>query len=168
MIYNRNIQLFLATLSILIMDAGSPAYATNNDSDILFNKEQSLNDKELDEMRGGFLTSNGLIIDFAFSTSTLIDGQLINQIILNSSDPSLTSATSLRNIIQAGEGNSAFSGKIDVNTLPNVLTIIQNNLNDLTIQQVNLLDLSIKNFDNYLQQSVAPEIDFQNTLRLMH
>ena len=175
MIYNQYIQLFFATLSIVIMGTGSHALAAqdlpgtlNNDFDILFNEEQSLNDEELDALRGGFLTSNGMVIDFAFSTSTLVDGQLINQVVLNSADTVATRATSLRNIIQIGEGNSAFSSTVNLNALPNILTIVQNNLDDLTIQQINLLDISIENFDNYIQQSVAPEIDFQNTFRLMH
>ena len=174
MTHNRHIKLFLTTLTFLMtMDAGgasaaqdSPAIA-NNDPDILFNEEQSLSDEQLDEMRGGFFGRDGLIIDFIFSTNTLIDGQLINQIVLNSADPAIENISSLRNIIQVGEGNSAFSG-IDVDELPNILSVVQNSLDDITIQQVNLLDLSVKNFDNYIQHAIAPEIDFQNTLRMAH
>lgn len=167
-------KLFLATTFILMLDAGTFAMASqdsstvyDNNSDILFNDEQSLNDEELDDLRGGFIASNGMIIDFALSTNTLVNGQLINQVLLNSVDQSAISSTSLQNIIQIGEGNSAFSDTIDLGALPNVLTIIQNNLNDITLQQVNLLDLSVKNFDNFIQQNIAPEMVFQSTLRLM-
>ena len=164
---------FLATVFILTMSAGAVAMASQdspsvfeNGFDVLFNQEQSLNDDELDDMRGGFIASNGMIIDFAFSTNTLVNGQLVNQVLLNSADQSAISTTSLQNIIQIGEGNSAFNDAIDLTSLPNVLTIVQNNLNDLTIQQVNLLDLSIKNFDNFIQQNIAPEMVFQSTFRL--
>ena len=169
MLKKRYTHLTLLTLPLLIMGAGAPARAADNDFNAVFSEEQSLSDNELDEMRGGFLASNGMVIDFIFSTNTLVDGQLVNQVVLNSADPSLTNADSLRNIIQIGEGNEAFSGgTINANTLPNILTIVQNNLDDVTIQQINLLDLSVTNFDNYIQNSVAPEIDFQNTLRLSH
>lgn len=166
-------KLFLATTFILMMDAGAFAVASqdsptisDNSFETLFNEEQSLNDEELDDLRGGFITSNGMIIDFALSTNTLVNGQLINQVLLNSVDQSAISTTSLQNIIQIGDGNSAFSDTIDLAALPNVLTIIQNNLNDITLQQVNLLDLSVKNFDNFIHQNIAPEMAFQSTLRL--
>jgi hypothetical protein len=139
----------------------------NENFDVFFNKEQSLSDADLDGMRGGFLASNGMIIDFIFSTNTLVNGQLVNQIVLNSADPSATNVNSLRNIIQIGEGNSAFNGTFDANSLPNVLTIIQNNINDLTIQQVNLMDLSVKNMSNFVRQSVTPEMVFQSTFRIV-
>ncbi len=174
MTHISHIKLFFAAIAILlIMDAGvalaaqdnSPAI-TNSDLYIVFNEKQTLSDEELDEMRGGFFGRDGLIIDFIFSTNTLIDGELINQVVLNSADPALTNMPALRNVIQVGEGNSAFNGNIDVDELPNILSIVQNNLDDITIQQVNLLDLSVKNFDNYVQRAIAPEIDFQNTLRM--
>ena len=166
-------KMFLATTFTMMMGAGTSAVASqysstvlDNNFDVLFNEEQILNDDELDDLRGGFIASNGMIIDFALSTNTLVNGQLINQVLLNSVDQSAISTTSLQNIVQIGEGNSAFSDTIDLDSLPNVLTIIQNNLNDITLQQVNLLDLSIKNFDNFIKQNIAPEMVFQSTLRL--
>lgn len=174
MIHDRYKRLLFITLSILIIDAGTFSAASEdfpiiseNAFGAIFNEEQSLKDEELDELRGGFLTSNGMTIDFAFSTNTLVDGQLINQVVLNSVDQSITGATSLRNIIQIGEGNSAFSNSVDIGSLPNVLTIVQNNLNDLTIQQVNLLDLQVQNYDNFIQQNIVPELTFQSTFRLV-
>lgn len=161
---------------MLIMSAATPAVAfqdspnvSDNGFDVLFNDAQSLNDDELDNMRGGFITSNGMLIDFVFSTNTLVDGQLINQVVINSADPSTLNGSlnnSLQKIIQVGDGNSAFSEGVDINSLPNVLTIVQNNLNDLTIQQLNILDLSVKNFNNFIQHNAASEIAFQSTFRL--
>ena len=170
---NHYKKLFLASTITLMMGVASPAAAFQDSPNTLggsfdttFNEAPTLSDGELDEMRGGFITSNGMLIDFIFSTNTLVDGELINQVVLNSADPTSSLNSSLHKIVQIGDGNSAFSEAVDVASLPNVLTIVQNNLSDLTIQQVNLLDLSVKNFDNYIQQNVAPEMAFQSTFRL--
>jgi hypothetical protein len=125
--------------------------------------EDTIGNEELDKMRGGFVTNNGMVIDFAFSANTLIDGQLINQVVLNTVDIAANSG-SLRNVIQTGHGNKAFDSAMDINVLPNVLTVVQNNLDNLTIQQLNLLDLSVKNMGNFTIQSFASEMNFQNSI----
>jgi len=168
---NRFKSLLLGLLSVLIIDAGTPVFARDyssaavDEGDEIFFDEEPVGDEELDDMRGGFVTSNGMIIDFAFSANTLIDGQLINQIVLNTADVAANAGT-LQRIIQVGEGNQAFNGTSAINNLPNVLTIVQNNLDNLTIQQLNVLDLTVQNMSNFISQSVRPEIDFQNTMTL--
>ncbi len=173
MTYNPFKYKMVIMTALLVMGASTSALAEQNSPttfaqnfDILFNEEQSLDNEELDELRGGFITSNGMSIDFSFSTNTLLDGQLINQVVLNSAEQSIISSTPLRNIIQIGEGNSAFGNGTDISALPNVLTIVQNNLSDLTIQQVNLLDLQVSNFDNFIQQNFVPELMYQSTTQL--
>lgn len=162
----------LGLASFFIMDAATPAFSfyyaspTISKSGNFLANEEPIGDAELDNMRGGFITGSGIVIDFAFSANTLIDGKLINQMVLNTADIA-TNARSLRNIIQVGEGNSAFNSAADISALPNVLTVVQNNLDNLTIQQVNLLDLTIQNMSNYTKQAFIPEIDFQNTIRIV-
>ncbi len=161
---------FLGLISTMAMSSAPKAYAfygpaafgKNNE---LFSSEEIVKKEELDKMRGGFITSNGMIIDFSFSANTLVDGKLINQIALNTANLA-ASSNALRSIVQIGEGNSAFKGATDISTLPDVLSVIQNNLDNLTIQQINILDLQVQNISNYSNRSIATEINFQNTLRL--
>ena len=122
-------------------------------------------DTDLDTMRGGFVASNGMVLDFAFSANTFVDGELINQVVLNTVDRSVNTS-SLKNVIQVGDGNVAFNGGADINSMPEVLTIVQNNLDDLTIQQVNLFDLTVKGMDNYIKQAASPEVDFQSSINI--
>lgn len=159
---------------LLLMDGEKPAWAADPFSaetppgvdGPVFNEVQSLSDEELDELRGGFVARNGMIIDFAFSTSTLVDGELIHHLVLNSADPGAINTDALHSIIQIGEGNAAFDNATDLTGLTNILNVVQNNIDDLTIQQVNLLNLSVENLDNFIQQSILPEIDFQSTMIL--
>jgi hypothetical protein len=126
----------------------------------IFQEKYSLESDALDDMRGGFVVSNGMVIDFSFSSNTLVDGQLINQLVLNSTE---SIQHSLQNIIQIGEGHSAFKGAA-MKDLPQVLNIVQNNLDDLTIQQVNLFDLEVGGMQAYRRDAIGPEMDFQNSM----
>lgn len=161
--------LCLGVLSALILDAGTKAVADNLPAAAhggeIFAKEAPIGNQELDAMRGGFITSNGMVINFSFSANTLVDGQLINQVVLNTADLAASAGT-LQRIIQLGEGNQAFNNATNIDSLPEVLTIVQNNLDNLTIQQLNLLDLTVANMSNFINQSVTPEIDFQNATTL--
>nr|MBI1228762.1 hypothetical protein [Cytophagales bacterium] len=166
---NRKLKkLILGSTFMLALVASQNANAFDDkvsgvQDDFFFNHQPNLKDEELDGMRGGFVTSNGVIIDFAFSANTLVDGQLINQVEL--STLSGAASETLRNIIQIGEGNSAFEGGISINNLPNVVTVVQNNIDNLTIQQINMLDLTVQNIDNFVREAVMPEINLQSTLR---
>lgn len=158
--------LLLGFVTILLcgsFTSGSLAKDNFSGSEDFFSEENTLHDEDLDGMRGGFIASNGMVIDFAFSANTLVDGELINQVTLNNVDTALNSGA-LQNIVQIGNKNSGFSGTIAPGDLPNVLTVIQNNLDNVTIQQVNLFDLNVQNFNNYVQQSIAPQLDFQSSL----
>ncbi len=169
---NRSLKcLFFGLLLAFLMGAGTPAFArdhspeaSDDGDDVLFN-EEPIGDEDLDGMRGGFVTSNGMVIDFSFSANTLINGQFINQIVLNTANVS-AAAGNLRRIIQVGEGNRAFDSGPVIDGLPNVLTVVQNNLDNLTIQQLNILDLTVQNMGNFINQAVRPEIEFQNTMTL--
>lgn len=168
---NRLKCLCLSFLSALLIDAGSQAAAFDGSrlaaasGSEPFVNHAPLGNDELESMRGGFITSNGMVIDFSFSANTLVDGELINQVVLNTAE--LAASENLRRIIQVGEDNQAFNGETGLETLPQVLTVVQNNLDNLTIQQLNLLDLTVQNMSNFVSQSVNPEIDFQSTITLM-
>ncbi len=167
---NRHKLLFLGILSVLAIDAATPACAFYEPAAFdanqhLYSNKKPIAKEELENLRGGFVTSNGMVIDFAFSANTLVDGQLINQVVLNTAALA-GNAGSLRSILQVGEGNVAFSNASDMNMLPNVLTVVQNNLDNLTLQQLNILDLSVKNMSNFANQAITPEINFQSSMGL--
>lgn len=163
------IMMILTFCVILSAGGASDVWAADDffDDEALlhFDDVSAIDNEDLDDMRGGFVASNGMVLDFAFSANTFVDGELINQVVLNTVDQSINTS-SLKNVIQVGEGNIAFNGGADIDSMPEVLTIVQNNLDDLSIQQVNLFDLTVKGMDNYIKQAASPEVDFQSTMNI--
>jgi len=156
--------LFISVLAAVSVPSHAWAIDLDESNHVLsFEDVSALENEDLDNLRGGFVTSNGMVLDFSFSANTLVDGELINQVVFNTIENSIN-RNSLKNIIQVGDGNVAFSSDLNSQSLPDVLTIVQNNIDDLTIQQINLFDVTVQNMNNYIQQAVSPEIDFQSSI----
>jgi hypothetical protein len=148
--------------------SGSGAFAAEDfftNEELFFEESELLDSEDLDELRGGFITSNGITIDFTFSANTLVDGELISQSVLSTIDTSLNSSD-LNSIIQIGNDNRAFDGRVDMSSLPNILTVLQNSQDNITLQQINLLDLNVQNVQNYIRQSIRPDVEFQSSFSL--
>ena len=81
MSHRRLQHFFLGLFSALVIGANAQAFAyvespaAFQEEDDLFFNEEPIGNEELDEMRGGFVTRNGMVIDFSFSANTLIDGR---------------------------------------------------------------------------------------------
>lgn len=127
--------------------------------DVIFSREVKLSDAELDGLRGGFVLGNGTIIDFAFTSTTFLDGQSVNEVSLNSIDSSALDNDFLKSIVQFGSNNKV----LESGSLPNAITIVQNSFDNVKIQQFNILDLSVKNFGNFVRQQIVPELNFQSS-----
>ena len=125
----------------------------------LFSQEVKLSDAELDNLRGGFVLGNGTIVDFAFTSSTFLDGQSVSEVTLNSINPGTLDSDLLKSIVQLGSNNTV----LEAGSLPNAITIIQNSFDNVKIQQFNILDLSIKNYGNFVRQQIVPELNFQSS-----
>ncbi len=101
-----------------------------------FEGTQALDNIELDKMRGGFVSPEGIKFDLGISTSVYVDK--VHQI-----ENSFTA----NNIHYTGNSISA-SNLQNINSY--VQTIIQNNLDNKTIQISTNIDLIIKNFSSSL------------------
>lgn len=113
-------------------------------------------DEALAEMRGGFITVGGLQIDFALKSRTVINGQEMNNFILESANLDAISQANLQRVIEVGENNT-FESIDKLMEIPGLVTLIGNTLNDATIQNFNELEVGINNFGEY--QNNAP-LDF--------
>jgi hypothetical protein len=166
MIKNYKIRaLFLGFLAGLVAPSSVFAATLNLENsfgggDVIFAQEAKLSDVELDDLRGGFVMSNGTIIDFAFTSTTFLDGKSINEVSLDSLDPSSLNNDALKSIVQIGSNNKV----IESGSLPNAITIIQNSHDDVKIQQFNVLDLAVENFGNFVRQQIVPELNFQSSV----
>ncbi len=69
-----------------------------------------ISDPELDKMRGGFLFSNGLKVDFGISIQTMVNGILVRELNLFSDRLDEVNPDELQTVIQVGNGNIAGGG----------------------------------------------------------
>lgn len=113
-----------------------------------FDHMEPVSDAELSKMRGGFITPGGLIIDFAISTRTLVDNQVISDVTYNAETlQNLSSGDELKNLIQIGGNNSLALDELANN--PNIGIVIQNSLDEKVIQQFSILDVTVENFTKF-------------------
>ena len=124
------------------------------------------------QVRGGFVTSNGLQISFGIERAVYINGNLVTTTSLNVSDmgkvtagqtPSASVSAGLSSavqrgttLIQNGVGSTFQSGPMSAASLG---TVIQNTLNNQKIQSVTLVNATV----NSLQMLKAQ--NFQSSLR---
>lgn len=129
-----------------------------------FANSQPVPDAELAKMRGGYVFGE-LTIDFGLLSSTFVDGTLVNETSINSSEAQKVLADGIKTIVQVGGGNAVVDSGL-LNKIPGLVTVIQNNLNDTVIQQVDTLDLQVVGLTEFELQVLTPLIDFQNTSAL--
>ncbi len=99
-------------------------------------------DAELDELRGGFVLDNGMVVDLSFATSVFINGQeqFSDRLIL-ASDFSIDQLRGAA--VNNGPNNFASSHAAMDN-----MTLIQNNLDNQIITMMRSIDIMISNLKN--------------------
>jgi hypothetical protein len=145
----------------------------------------ALDDRRLSEVRGGFETSSGVVLNFAFQQATYVNHQLVESIVV----PTMTiSPSSLGGLGAASQAAAALSGATVlpngtvqaqvsaaapviqalvnsgmtsiVSTLGNggLTSVISNAANNQLIQQMNTLNIGVTGLSNMIQQSVASTV----------
>ena len=126
-----------------------------------FNRSAEVDDSELAGMRGGFVSAGGLVIDFALSTRTVIDGVTQTDLIISSNNIDDLTAQNVKQIVQIGDNNNAET----LQTLANnaaVLTLIQNSVDNKVIQNFNVLDVAVSNVSEFQANSITALVDLSN------
>lgn len=122
-------------LGLLLLTAAHATYA-----DVIEDADSwaAVSSEELDELRGGFLTDNGLRIGFAFESVVRVNGELQARTVLDM--PSFA--------IGAGRSNRPASGatlsaQLPQNLSSNLNTLVQNSLDNQVIQHSKILNIEI-------------------------
>lgn len=139
-----------ATLALTLLASAAVAF-DELDEDIF--GVDPVQDEQLAEMRGGFITVGGLQLDFALKNRTIVNGQELNNFILESTNMSEINSQNLQQVIQVGDGNQ-FESIDALMEIPGLVTVIQNSLSDTKIQNFNELDIVVNNFAEF--QNNAP------------
>jgi hypothetical protein len=128
----------------------------NLGAELGFNSETVVDDSELAEVRGKYISAGGLIIDFAIQTRTIIDGNLVNDVTLTTSEALDYANSEISKIVQVGQNGQGVARLAE--TQGTVVQVIQNNLNDVTVQNLNTLDLDVHNTSEYARQLGAASV----------
>ncbi len=117
----------------------------------------------LKETRGAFITSSGLIVDFGLITQTIVDSEVINQseIIGNTDAIKALNAKDLQQLITVTGDEVSVQG-ISSDSLPAILTVIQNSANDKVIQNLTTLNLDVSNLRAFKNQALTPILNNQS------
>jgi hypothetical protein len=124
----------------------------------------ALAEGDLDAMRGGFTTAEGLKVSFGIERAVYINGNLVTATSLNVASPGGASAAqpvgaanagSLA-LIQSGPGNAFLSGTVPASSMG---TVIQNTLNNQKIQNVTVINATVNSLE------ILKGINLQSSLR---
>jgi hypothetical protein len=103
-----------------------------------FETLEAVNNDVLDEMRGGFVTGNGVRLDVGVEKASYVDGVLQVQNAFRVEDVALL--------------EKGFGGNVSISDLQNVSsafnTVIQNNLDQKTIQNLTVIDVNVRDIGN--------------------
>jgi hypothetical protein len=137
----------LLIVGLLLIASGQAARAESPAGPAAMDAWQPLGNPELDTLRGGFVTSDGLKISFGLERVVQIDGALESKTVLNvtdlaSPDQQVAYQRSAWDVIQNGTQNSAPVPSTSP-IAPGISTFVQNNLNDQLIRIATRVDIRI-------------------------
>ena len=154
--------LLLALLATTIMGStGAHAFDSSDEfssAGDTFANSAEVSDDELATMRGGFISMNGLTIDFALSTRTIIDGVTQSDILISSNNIDDLTTESLKQIVQVGEGNNV-EALNQLSQNPTILVLVQNTVDNKVIQNLNVLDIAVANVQEFEYNSLTSMVD---------
>lgn len=117
---------------------------------------RTLGDRQLDRVRGGFVTPSGLVLSFGIERAVYINGQLVTTTRLQLSELGQISATGApMTLVQNGAVQQLRS-----DALPGAIgTVIQNSLDGQRIQSVTTINATVNSAD------ILRAMNLHNTLR---
>jgi hypothetical protein len=107
-----------------------------------FRQQQPVSEAVLDRMRGGFQNNhNGPVMSFGIEKSVYINGRLVTSTVLNIPDVAqfTNNASNALTLIQNGAGNAMITNA----SLPALMTVIQNSLDNQTIQNQTVINATV-------------------------
>ena len=130
-----------------------------------------LTDQELDVLRGGFITSQGVSIQIGYEQLANLDGVLRPTLSISPDDIAklaAAGATELTRMLGSGTDGTVGSGGhiIPLDTINSYLTLLQNSSNNKTLGVINVFDVSIKNLSSIANQGVGKLFQYQLTQSL--
>lgn len=115
----------------------------------------NVSSEDLGEIRGGFMTSNGMMIDIGLETRSIVDGVTVEHSNIKNLENIKTD--DLQRLVQVNNATQS-AKKLNLTDVPNLLTIIQNSRNDVKIDSFAIMNIDVSNSARFTLQTQAPEL----------
>ncbi|MEW5755855.1 MAG: hypothetical protein AB1810_06080 [Pseudomonadota bacterium] len=152
-------------LLMALVDIG--AVSAGPTEPVALHSYQPLDESELAQIRGGFVTADGLEISVGVERLLYVNGEIQVQRSFDLSGlggaavPSSNDlSTMLGGLVQRGDGNTA-SEELMAMVAAGVLNLVQNSLDNQAIQNITHLNIRVENFALYNPSSIGALMDFQ-------
>ena len=124
-----------------------------------------VSDRELADMRGGFLLANGVVLTFRLRFRTLVDHVQVSfeEFTDASFEPGgeLEGFTGVINSVVVEPGNSPTVTVEPTTDITGIMNVIQNNVSGVTIQNQNSLTLDLSNVNQAIAAGQANNLNFR-------
>lgn len=152
-------------LAVWLLAGAGICYGAAAQSDPLSGRAP-LTDRELDDLRGGFVTAQGISIQIGYEQLSNLEGVLHPTLSIspeNIAKLASDGATDVARTLGASFNSTGGSGAriLPLDTVNSYLTLIQNGSSNKTIGVVNVFDISIKNLSSIANQGVEKFIQYQ-------
>lgn len=128
-------------LTLLCGHSLAPAMAFEGDEE--FTRRPPVNETVLDHMRGGFQSApHAPMISFGIERSVFVNGQFVASTVLNIPDLMQFASNPSNNftLVQTGAANAVIP---DASSLPPLMTVIQNSLDNQRIQTQSVINATV-------------------------
>jgi hypothetical protein len=130
---------------------------------MVFDNSEPMNDEELSNIRGGFVTSTGLQIDFGITNQIIVDSKVISEVAFQERNLSSLQNSDLQKRVEITNDGTNVSS-LNLQNVPAFLSVIQNNVDNKLIQNFTLMDLNVSNIQAYKMVAMTPLLNYNNTL----
>ncbi len=163
----------LATLCLLIimLSVSLQSFADDDRENIFsYYGDSILSDERLSQLRGGFVTSDGVEIHVGIEKIALMNGELQSWLAMDfskipQSSIDVSKLNNVASVVQSGAGNQMSQGLREL-VDSGVLSVIQNTLDDQKIQTLTELNINVSNVNNFHLPDLGRMLDFQVTQSL--
>lgn len=147
---------------LLVLMYASPSYAFPSGGDeIMFGDSDSIvSDTELSDIRGGFQTSSGMVVDIGLVTHTMVDGLTVAHQQVNIDPTNVQDVELLQNLVVV-DATSVTVSKLPINSIAQISTVVQNTRNNVVIDNITSLNIDVTNVSRFSVQTQLPLFNHQ-------
>lgn len=130
-----------------------------------FEEMQVVSNEDLSNIRGGFITSSGMVLDLGLATETIVNGITVQSTTLSPEALKNVDPSTLRTLVRVTEGG-ANAEKLNLDNVPEIVNVIQNEASNVKIDQITSLNIDVQNVQQFKLQLQTPGLDYGTVINM--